>query len=261
MTAPCPKPFIAFAEELAEAAGAVTRRYFRRPLAVADKADASPVTAADREAEEVMRELIERRYPAHGIIGEELPPRRADAEYVWLLDPIDGTKSFITGKPLFGTLVALARNGVPLLGLIDHVILGERWVGAVGRGATLNGRPARVRPCPELKSAALYASSPETFQGADGAAFERLRGQVKLPLFGGDCYAYGLLASGYVDLVVEASLGADDYFPLAAVVAAAGGVMSDWSGAALGLASDGRVIAAGDPRAHAQALEVLGGKT
>jgi inositol-phosphate phosphatase/L-galactose 1-phosphate phosphatase/histidinol-phosphatase len=259
MTAPCPEPFIAFAEELAEAAGAVVRPYFRRPLAVADKADQSPVTAADREAEAAMRELIERRYPEHGIIGEELPPLRPGAEYVWLLDPIDGTKSFITGKPLFGTLVALARRGAPLLGVIDHVMLGERWVGAAGRGATLNGRPARVRPCPELALAALYASSPDMFQGAEADAFARLSSRVKLPLFGGDCYAYGLLASGHVDLVVEATLGADDYFALAAVVAAAGGVMSDWTGAPLGLASDGRVIAAGDPRVHAQALAVLRG--
>ncbi len=258
MTTPCPEPFIAFAEELAEAAGAVVRRYFRTPLAVADKADRSPVTVADREAEAAMRALIERRWPEHGIIGEELPPLRADADYVWLLDPIDGTKSFITGRPLFGTLVALGFRGAPILGVIDHVMMGERWVGARGRGTTLNGRPARVRACAGLESAALYASSPDIFEGADAEAFARLSGRVKLPLYGGDCYAYGLLASGYVDLVVEATLGPDDFFALVAVVEEAGGVMTDWAGAPLGLHSDGRVVAAGDRRSHAQALAMLG---
>jgi len=184
---------------------------------------------------------------------------RADAKYVWVLDPIDGTKSFITGKPLFGTLIGLLHEGAAVLGLIDQPVLGERWLGARGRPTTLNGRPVHVRPCGELGRAALYATSPHMFEGADKQAFARVRDAVKLPLYGADCYAYGLLACGFADLVVEASLAAYDYCGVVAVIEGAGGVITDWTGAPLGLGSDGRVVAAGDRRSHERALELLAG--
>ncbi len=259
MTQACLEPFIDLAERLADASGAIVRRYFRTTLEVEDKPDKSPVTVADREAETAIRELIEEAFPDHGIVGEEYGAVRADAKYVWVLDPIDGTKSFITGKPLFGTLIGLLHEGAAVLGLIDQPVLGERWLGARGRPTTLNGRPVHVRPCGELGRAALYATSPHMFEGADKQAFARVRDAVKLPLYGADCYAYGLLACGFADLVVEASLAAYDYCGVVAVIEGAGGVITDWTGAPLGLGSDGRVVAAGDRRSHERALELLAG--
>ncbi len=259
MTQACLEPFIDLAERLADASGAIIRRYFRTTLEVEDKPDKSPVTVADREAEAAIRELIEEAFPDHGIVGEEYGAVRADAKYVWVLDPIDGTKSFITGKPLFGTLIGLLHEGAAVLGVIDQPVLGERWLGARGRPTTLNGRPVHVRPCGELGRAALYATSPHMFEGADEQAFARVRDAVKLPLYGADCYAYGLLACGFADLVVEASLAAYDYCGVVAVIEGAGGVITDWTGAPLGLGSDGRVVAAGDRGSHERALELLAG--
>ncbi|MGA8549953.1 MAG: histidinol-phosphatase [Stellaceae bacterium] len=250
---------LAFAAELADAAGRAIRPYFRQPLSVDDKPDLSPVTAADRAAELAMRDLIERHFPEHGIVGEEFGRVREDAEFVWVLDPIDGTKSFISGVPLFGTLIALTGNGRPLLGIIDQPISGERWVGAAGRPTTLNGAAIRCRPCAGLSAATLFATTPEMFLGSDAAAFARISGAVKLTRFGADCYAYGLVAAGFVDLVIEASLKPHDFCAMLPIVEGAGGVATDWRGARLGLASDGRVVVAGDHRAHAAALALLAG--
>jgi inositol-phosphate phosphatase/L-galactose 1-phosphate phosphatase/histidinol-phosphatase len=251
---------IALAEALADAARAVIRGYFRRRITVDDKSDLTPVTIADRETEAAMRALIERRFPDHGIIGEEHGASRADAERVWVLDPIDGTKSFISGIPLFGTLIALTRRGRPVLGVIDQPILGERWLGAAGRATTLNGVPVRTRPCPALGQASLFCTAPELmFEDADAAGFAALRRAVKLTRAGADCYAYAQLASGFIDLVVESGLKPYDYCALAPVIGGAGGVITDWQGRALDLASDGRVVACGDPALAAPAREILAG--
>jgi inositol-phosphate phosphatase / L-galactose 1-phosphate phosphatase / histidinol-phosphatase len=247
---------IELAERLADAAGAVARRYFRQPLAIEDKPDLTPVTAADREAEAEMRRLIAARFPADGVIGEEQGAVNAGAPRVWVLDPIDGTKSFIAGIPLFGILIALCENGAPALGVIDQPILRERWLGVAGRATTLNGKPVRTRACGALSAASLYATSPDMF-GANGAAFARLKARVKTARFGADCYAYAQLASGFIDLVVEASLKPYDFCALVPVIAGAGGSIADWRGAPLDLNSDGRVIAAGDPALAAQARAVL----
>jgi inositol-phosphate phosphatase / L-galactose 1-phosphate phosphatase / histidinol-phosphatase len=252
------EPFLALASDLADAAGAAIRPYFRRPLAVDDKPDLSPVTAADRAAEAVMRHLIAARFPDHGIIGEEFGCERDEAEFVWVLDPIDGTKSFISGVPLFGTLIALAERGRPLLGVIDQPIQRERWIGAAGRPTTFNGAPARCRDCPSLAAATVFATSPDMFKNGDAAGFARLAGAAKLVRFGADCYAYGLLALGFIDLVVEASMKPYDFSALAPVVAGAGGIATDWQGRPLSLASDGRIVAAGDRQTHAAALALLG---
>jgi inositol-phosphate phosphatase/L-galactose 1-phosphate phosphatase/histidinol-phosphatase len=249
---------LAFAHELADRAGEVLRRHYRAPISVDYKADESPVTIADREAESAMRELIRATYPDHGIEGEEFGAERADALLVWHLDPIDGTKSFITGRPLFGTLVGLSRAGAPVLGLIDQCILRERWVGESGRGSSWNGEAIRVRACPALDQAVLYATSPLMFEaGAERAAFERVQRAVRYPLFGGDCYVYGLLAMGFVDLIVESDLDCHDFMALVPVVEGGGGVMTDWRGRPLHAASDGRIVAAGDRRVHQAALELL----
>ena len=254
-----PDAFLAFALSLADAAGDVIRPYFRKPLAIRDKADLTPVTAADRVAEETMRALIEARFPEHGILGEEFGRVREDAEFVWTLDPIDGTKSFISGVPLFGTLIALTRGGRSILGVIDQPILRERWVGAVGRPTTLNGAAIRCRACPVLAAATLFATTPDMFKGEDAASFARVSDQVKLTRFGADCYAYGLVATGFVDLVLEASLEPYDFCAMVPIVEGAGGVATDWRGANLDLASDGRILVAGDRRAHEAALALLGG--
>jgi inositol-phosphate phosphatase/L-galactose 1-phosphate phosphatase/histidinol-phosphatase len=252
-------PFLALATELADAAGAAIRPYFRQTLAVDDKPDLSPVTAADRTAETAMRELIARRFPAHGIIGEEFGPEREEAEFVWVLDPIDGTKSFISGVPLFGTLIALAQRGRPILGIIDQPISRERWIGAAERPTTLNGAPIRCRPCPALGAATVFSTSPDMFKGDDAASYARVAAAAKLVRFGADCYAYGLLALGFIDLVIEASLKPHDFSAMLPIVEGAGGVSTDWSGAPLTLASDGRVVVAGDRRAHQAALALLAG--
>lgn len=258
---PCPDEFIGLAGRLADAARTVVERYFRQPLPVDRKADLSPVTIADREAEAAMRGLIAEAHPDHGIVGEEHGRERVDADYVWVLDPIDGTKRFVSGHVQFGTLIALLRRGTPILGLIDMPMMGERWIGAAGlptrhrRGE--EERAVRVRACPDVAQAILYATSPQMFKGDDFAAFERVRTQASQANYGSDCYGYGLLASGFVDLVVEADMGPYDYLPIVPVVGGAGGVMTDWEGAPLGLESDGRVVAAGDARCHAEALGLL----
>jgi inositol-phosphate phosphatase/L-galactose 1-phosphate phosphatase/histidinol-phosphatase len=249
--------FLALAVDLANAAGAAIRPYFRQPLTVDDKPDLSPVTIADRAAEAAMRQLIVERFPAHGIIGEEYGREREDAEFVWVLDPIDGTKSFISGVPLFGTLIALAQNSRPILGIIDQPISRERWIGAVGHPTTHNGIPVRTRLCPDLAAATIYATTPDMFVGEDTANFARLAGRAKLVRYGADCYAYGLVALGFIDVVVEASLKTYDFAAMSPIVEGAGGVATDWQGRQLSLASDGRVLIAGDPRVHKAALASL----
>jgi inositol-phosphate phosphatase/L-galactose 1-phosphate phosphatase/histidinol-phosphatase len=250
--------YLALAVDLADAAGEAIRPYFRQPLAVDDKPDLSPVTVADRAAEMAMRRLIAARFPAHGIFGEEFGREREEAEFTWVLDPIDGTKSFISGVPLFGTLIALAHQGRPILGIIDQPISRERWIGAIGRPTILNGTPIRCRPCAAVAAATVFSTSPDMFKGGDAAAFARVAASAKLVRYGADCYAYGILALGSIDLVIEASLKPYDFSAMVPIVAGAGGIASDWRGMPLSLASDGRVLVAGDRRAHQQALALLG---
>jgi inositol-phosphate phosphatase / L-galactose 1-phosphate phosphatase / histidinol-phosphatase len=249
--------YLDFAMRLADAAGAVVRKYYRASLTVESKADASPVTIADREAELALRGMIRATYPDHGIEGEEFPGERLDAEFVWRLDPIDGTKSFVVGRPLFGTLIALTRAGRPILGVIDQCILGERWVGVAGERSTWNGETIRVRACSTLEQAILSLTSPQMFAAAERAAVASLESAVRFPIYGGDCYAYGLLAMGRVDLIVEADLDVHDFMALVPVIEGACGLVTDWQGAALTPTSDGRIVAAGDRRVHERALKLL----
>lgn len=256
---PSPEDLRTFAEKLAGKSGAILRRHFRTPIAVDAKADRSPVTVADREAETALRQAIEEVFPDHGILGEEFGATRAGATYLWVLDPIDGTKAFITGKPLFGTLIGLLKNGEPCLGVIDQPILNERWVGIRGRPTLFNGKPVKTRACPELGLAAAYSTAPAMFEGKDETAYRRLTEKMRYAMFGTDCYGYGLLALGFVDFIVEAKLKPHDFCPIVPIVEGAGGRMTDWEGRPLGLASDGRVLATGDPARHAQALAILQG--
>lgn len=239
---------IALAQLLADAAGAAIRPWFRRPFLVETKEDFSPVTIADRETEAAIRALLAIHRPDDGVIGEEYGDDRPDARRVWVLDPIDGTRAFVAGRPIFGTLIALLEEGVPVLGLIDQCIIGDRWIGAAGQPTLFNGRPAHVRRCGDIGDAHVGTTSPHAFSDFEFAAFSRVQGAARDTLYGGDCHNYGLVASGHLDLVVEAGLKVHDWAALVPVVTGAGGVMTDWAGAPLRMGSDGRVVAAGDAR-------------
>ena len=246
-----------FANTLADTARKHTLRYFRQSVTVEHKSDESPVTIADRETEQQLRRLLAKHYPEHGVFGEEFANELSDQRFVWVIDPIDGTKSFISGLPTFGTLIAVLDEGQPLLGILDMPALNERWQGLSGAATLFNGKPCQTRSTRTLATASLFATAPEMFQGSDKNRFDALTRHVRLRRFGGDCYAYGLLAAGFIDLVVEADLKPFDYCALINAVQGAGGVITDWQGNALGLASDGRVIAAANAGLHQQALAIL----
>jgi myo-inositol-1(or 4)-monophosphatase len=249
------------AEAAADAAGAVIRPFFRAGLAALDKEDASPVTIADRTAEQVMRAVLGQRFPAHGILGEEFGLHNASAGLRWVLDPIDGTRAFITGRPQFGILLALLADGVPILGIIDQPVTGERWVGATGRPTRFTGRfggTAGTRPFARLAEAELSVTSPEMFTAADAGAWARLQGAAKRTTYGGDCYAYGLLALGQIDVILESTMKIWDWAALGPVIEGAGGRLTDWQGRRLTPDSDGHVLALGDPARLDETLAVLG---
>ena len=240
---------VELAQRLADAAGAAIRPFFRAKFDIESKADASPVTEADRAGEAAMRRIIESEYPRDGIIGEEYGVKDSATGRSWVLDPIDGTTSFIAGRPIFGTLIALVEEGWPVVGVIDQPIARERWVGVVGRPTLFNGEPAATRRCPDLPNAALATSSPHYFTDDDAVKFLALASKVarRRIVYGGDCYNYGLVASGHVDVVVEAGLKIYDFAALVPVVEGAGGTMCDWAGDPLNADSAGDVIALGDP--------------
>lgn len=247
-----------FAESLAAAVRPLSRKWFRHTLAVDTKADESPVTVADREVETALRRLIAERFPAHGILGEEFGSSHTGAEYVWSVDPIDGTRSFISGHPLWGTLLAVVHRGSPVLGVIDMPVLDERWIGLAGEPARFNGAVCRASDCRRLADATLYSTSPDLFHDAESGTFERVSRAARMRRFGGDCYSYALLAAGYVDLVMEAGLQPYDYLALAPVIEGAGAIITDWEGRSLDMRSDGRVLAAATSELHREALAVIG---
>ena len=259
---------LAFINRLADAAGEVIRPYFRCKIAVADKGGArlengpetfDPVTAADKGAEAAIRALIAQDHPDDGILGEEFPEKTGKTGRVWVIDPVDGTRAFITGQTQWGTLIALNENGTVTLGVLDQPITRERFIGTADKselhspdGVTTLG----VRPCAALRDAVLMTTHPWAyFEAAEQVAVRQLADTVMMSRFGGDCYAYGLLAMGFVDLVVEARLKPWDIQALIPIVEGAGGIITDWNG---GPCTDGgRVIAAGDKRVHAEALKYL----
>jgi len=252
---------IAFANRLADAAGAAIRPLFRGAWDEEQKADRTFVTEADRAAEAAMRALLEAERPEDGIEGEEYGSTREHAARRWVLDPIDGTTSFIAGRPIFGTLIALMQDGWPVLGVIDQPVAGERWVGTIGGGTTFNGKPARVRACRELADAVLATTSPHLFAGDEVDRFMALAKSVaeRKIVYGGDCYNYCLVASGHVDVVCEAGLKLHDFAALVPVVEGAGGMMCDWNGEPLHADSTGEVLALGDPARLEDVLEAMHG--
>lgn len=250
---------IALAHRLAEAARAEIIPRFRT-VGAERKADASPVTEADRAAEEAMRRILKAEVPQDGVIGEEFGTEQGRSGRQWVLDPIDGTTAFLAGRPLFGTLIALLEDGFPVLGVIDQAILGERWLGVAGQSTTFNGQPVRTRPCPAMEQATIATTGPHYFTVEQGNRFMALAGTTdhKRMVMGGDCYNYAMLASGHIDMVVEAGLKLHDYAALVPVVEGAGGVMADWHGDPLHAGSDGHVIALGDPARLEDVVEALG---
>ena len=255
--------FAAFVDQLATVSGEAILPFFRTALGVEDKGGRGafdPVTAADRAAEQAMRTLIRRTFPEHGIIGEEHGGEQADAEYVWVLDPIDGTKSFISGMPVWGTLIALTRFGEPVFGMMHQPFTRERFTGD-GGAARYRGpagdRDLRVRPCEGLEQAVLFTTSPRLMSEDDRAHFARVEDVVRLSRYGGDCYAYCMLAAGHIDLVIETGLKPYDIMALIPIVTGAGGIVTAWDGGPP--VRGGRIVAAGDARVHRAALERLAG--
>jgi myo-inositol-1(or 4)-monophosphatase len=254
--------FSSFVDQLASVSGDTILPFFRTALAIENKQPGGfdPVTAADRAAESSMRALIRKTFPGHGIIGEEHGAERTDAEYVWVLDPIDGTKSFITGMLAWGTLIGLMRFGEPVFGMIHQPFTRERFTGDGGaaryRGPAGN-RDMRVRACASLGDAIVSTTSPLLMNEADRASFKRVENAAKLSRYGGDCYAYCMLAAGLIDLVIETEIKPYDIVAVIPVVTGAGGIVTTWENEPA--QEGGRVIVAGDARVHAAALELLRG--
>ena len=258
--------FAAFVDELATVSGETIRPFFRSALGAENlglenkshSGGFDPVTAADRAAEAAMRALIKRTFPEHGVVGEEFGADNADAEYVWVLDPIDGTKSFICGLPVWGTLIALTRRGEPIYGMMHQPFIREHFSGD-GRGARYRGpagdRDLRVRACASLGDAILATTSPLLMNTADRQCFGRVENAVRLSRYGGDCYAYCVLAAGHVDLVIETELKPHDVLALIPIVEGSGGIITTWDNGRPH--NGGRIVAAGDKRVHAQAMDVL----
>ncbi|WP_217910347.1 inositol monophosphatase family protein [Paraburkholderia youngii] len=245
-----------FLESLGHEARALALKHFRTRFDVAMKSDETPVTIADREIERRLRELILSRHPSHHLVGEEEGGEIGDGT-TWVIDPIDGTKSFVSGLPLFGTLVAVLESRLPAYGMIEVPALRERWIG-YGNQSVLNGTPCKVSPCTRLREARLCTTDPQIFTGEAAQALSTLSRSVANSRFGTDCYGYALLASGYVDLVVEADLEIYDVMALVPVVRGAGGIVTTWSGHPITERFDGTVIAAATLELHAEALRVLG---
>jgi myo-inositol-1(or 4)-monophosphatase len=255
--------FTAFVDRLAAAAGDAVLPFFRTSLSIENKSRGGsfdPVTAADRAAEQAMRTLIRQNFPEHGIVGEEFGSERTDAEYVWVLDPIDGTKSFISGMPAWGTLIALMRHGEPVFGMMHQPFTREHFSGD-GGAAKYRGpageRALHARRCATLDEAILMTTSPLLMDDAERLAFGRVEKVVRLSRYGGDCYAYCMVAAGHVDLVIEAGLKPYDVVPLIPIVTGAGGIVTTWDGG--DAKHGGRIVAAGDKRVHAAAMEMLRG--
>ena len=251
--------FTACGVRAVDASRAMIRQYMGRPFRIEIKDDGSPATSVDQEVEDRMRGIILDAHPDHGILGEERQAHAPDSEFVWAIDPIDGTLPFLAGIPVFGTLLALLHRGRPILGIIDMPMTAERWIGAAGRRTTRNGRPVHTRGCANLAMALMSTSNPDYYDRTNTPALERLKQATRFAVYGGSCMFYAQIASGRVDICIDVAFNPWDYMALIPVVQGAGGVFTDWKGRAAGLHTGSQYIAAGDPRLHEQALKVLAG--
>ncbi len=254
--------FARFVNDLASRSGDAILPFFRTAMLTHNKAgDGSfdPVTEGDRAGEIVMRRMIKETFPAHGIVGEEFGSENPDAEFVWVLDPIDGTRAFVSGLPVWGTLIGLMRGGKPAYGMMHQPFTRERFAGD-GLSARYAGpdgeRALRTRACAELSAATVMTTSPRSFTPVERKRFEAVEKTAKLTRFGCDCYAYCMLAAGHVDLVIEAGLQPYDIVALIPIIEGAGGLVTAWDGGPA--AAGGRIVASGDRRIHEAALAILG---
>jgi inositol-phosphate phosphatase/L-galactose 1-phosphate phosphatase/histidinol-phosphatase len=256
------KEIINFAHHLADISGEVIKKYFRIDNGEVTKDDDSPVTKADQEAEKVMREAIEKQFPDHGIIGEEYGVKAAKSDYTWILDPIDGTSSFIIGRPIFGTLIGLSYKGKSVLGIMNQPITSERWIGIEGDASYFNNKKIRTRNCTEISNAVMCSSSSFYFQNADEEILKRICGLTKYQklggiIYGGDCYSYASLASGFIDIVLDPGLKVYDYAATMPIVQMAGGVITTWEGNDPQLKSGVKLVACATKELHEKVLEVI----
>jgi histidinol phosphatase-like enzyme (inositol monophosphatase family) len=246
-----------FACLLAQESGGILREAATVRPDVEVKPDRSFVTALDARIERRMREMLADRFPGHGVLGEEEAPTDLDADLVWVLDPIDGTAAFIAGLPVYGTLIALMRAGEPILGIVDHPITGDRWIGVKGRPTTHNGRPCRTRACGALSEAILSASNPDFFDAEETPALDAMRAATAWRIWGGACMSYGLLASGRTDAAFDTRLKLWDFAPFRPIIEGAGGVITDWEGRPIDHMTGKRIMAAGDPARHRDMLRLV----
>ena len=249
--------YLKVADECANISGKIIKKYFRKKIKIINKPDKSPVTRADIESEKRIRDIIEKKTPECGFYGEETGNFKTENEYVWVVDPLDGTKGFVTGKPLFGTLLGLMKNNKPYLGVLNQPILNERWSGIANKETRYNNVRVKTRKCKKLRGSRMYATSPMMFTGKNQKIYKSVRSKIGETLFGADCYAHGLMALGFVDVLLEANLKPYDYIASAAIISGAGGKFTDWNGNDLNLNSDGRIVAAGDPKIHAKLLKII----
>ena len=252
-----PQQLIKLANKCADASGKIIKKYFRKKIKINLKKDNTPFTKADIEAEKIIRELILKQEPNCGFVGEETGTINMNREYCWVVDPLDGTKSFITGKPTFGTLIGLLKNNKPVLGILNQPILNERWVGIAGVETKYNNKKVRVRKCKSIKGAKMYATSPMMFQERNKKIYKNVRAKIGECLFGADCYSHGLMSLGFVDVILEANLKPWDYIASASIISGAGGKITDWNDNDLNLQSDGRILATGDSNIHKQIIKII----
>ncbi len=252
-----PQQLIKLANKCADASGKIIKKYFRKKIKINLKKDNTPFTKADIEAEKIIRELILKQEPNCGFVGEETGSINMNREYCWVVDPLDGTKSFITGKPSFGTLIGLLKNNKPVLGILNQPILNERWVGIAGVETKYNNKKVRVRKCKRIEGAKMYATSPMMFQGRNKKIYKNVRAKIGECLFGADCYSHGLMSLGFVDVILEANLKPWDYIASASIISGAGGKITDWNDNDLNLQSDGRILATGDSNIHKQIIKII----
>ena len=249
---------VSFANHLSDESSKIIKKYFRKSLNVVNKEDESPVTIADKNTELKIRELISKKYPNHGILGEEFKNKDTESEYLWVIDPIDGTRSFIAGHKDFGTLIALLQNKKPIIGIINCPIHKERWVGIKGQQTTMNGKVIHTSEKHDLgqsylSTTGLYMFKNDSFK----KGFDTIKDKTKYHRFGGDCYNYGLVASGFIDIVIENMLKVHDYMALIPVIEGAGGKITDKFGKVINFDSDGSVVVSANEKLHTQLIDII----
>lgn len=250
---------IGFLDELADISGSVIRNYYRKGFALEAKSKGDPVTEADKKTEEALRKHITEKYPDDGIQGEEFGITKGTSGRVWVIDPIDGTRAFTVGRATFTTVIGLCENGVPIAGLLDQPVIGDRWIGAKNNPTFFNGKPVSTRDCADISVSRLVLTSPDQFKtDAEKAAYRTVSDATGFQIYGGDCYAYGLMASGYADAILEAGLKAHDIMGLVPIIKGAGGIITDWQGQEITLENcTGHTLAAGDAALHQRLLALI----